>query len=168
MKNPLQWYAVYTKPRSEKKLADRLTEKGIEAYLPMRRTLKQWSDRKKMVSEPLISSYVFVNVIRKNYQDVLNTPGAVKYIWFSGKPAVIPENQINTLKLILSNDYEIDCVAATLPKGSSVRVNSGPLKGLTGELVQYAGKNRVVIRLDQVDKTILLTIATQLLEKVMG
>jgi transcription antitermination factor NusG len=168
MKNPLQWYAVYTKPRSEKKLADRLTDKGIEAYLPMRRTLKQWSDRKKMVSEPLISSYVFVNVLQENYQDVLNTPGAVKYIWFSGKPAVIPESQIQTLKLILNNDFEIDCVSTILPKGSTVQVNSGPLKGLTGELVQYAGKNRVVVRLDQIDKAIMLTIATQLLVAVNG
>ena len=64
--NP-NWYAVYTKPRSEKKLADRLNEHGIEAYLPLRKTLKQWSDRKKMVEEPLITSYVFVNITNENY-----------------------------------------------------------------------------------------------------
>jgi transcription antitermination factor NusG len=92
MEHQAHWYAVYTKPRSEKKLADLLNDKGIEAYLPMRRTLKQWSDRKKMVDEPLITSYVFVHVFRKNYFEVLNTPGAVKYIWFCGKPAVIPAN----------------------------------------------------------------------------
>ena len=95
MENTFHWYAVYTKPRNEKKLAERLNGKGIEAYLPMRRTLKQWSDRKKMVDEPLISSYVFVNVLQEHYFEVLNTPGAVKYIWFCGslfKPSSQIEN----------------------------------------------------------------------------
>ena len=92
MEHQAHWYAVYTKPGSEKKLADRLNEKGIEAYLPMRRTLKQWSDKKKMVDEQLITSYVFVHVFQKNYLTELNTPGAVKYIRFCGKPFVIPAN----------------------------------------------------------------------------
>jgi transcriptional antiterminator RfaH len=166
MENQAHWYAVYTKPRSEKKLADRLNDKGIEAYLPMRRTLKQWSDRKKMVDEPLISSYVFVNVPKENYFDVLNTPGAVKYIWFCGKPAVIPSNQIRTLKLIISNNLEIDCVSADLAKGAQVKVVSGPMKGLTGELLNYAGKHKVMIRLDPVEKALLLTISPGLLEVV--
>jgi transcription antitermination factor NusG len=168
MENQAHWYAVYTKPRSEKKLADRLNDKGIEAYLPMRRTLKQWSDRKKMVDEPLITSYVFVNIFRKNYFDVLNTPGAVKYIWFCGKPAVIPANQIQTLKLIMDNDLEIDCVSADLPQGTHVKVISGPMKELTGELLNYAGKHRVMIRLDHLDKALLLTISPHLLEVVRG
>jgi transcription antitermination factor NusG len=162
------WYAVYTKPRNEKKLADRLNEQGIEAYLPMRKTLKQWSDRKKMVSEPLISSYVFVNIFQKDYFEVLNTPGAVRYIWFSGKPAVIPSNQIQALKLILSQDLEVDCVSGTLPKGTRVKVVSGPLKELTGELLNYAGKHRVVIRLEHLEKALLLTISPQLLKAVKG
>jgi transcriptional antiterminator RfaH len=166
MESQLRWYAVYTKPRSEKKLADRLTEKGIEAYLPMRRTLKQWSDRKKMVDEPLISSYVFVNVPRENYFEVLNTPGAVKYIWFCGKPAVIPSNQIDALKLVLGNAPEIDCVSAGLLQGTRVRVTSGPMKELTGELLYHAGKHKVMIRLDHMEKALLLTLSPHLIEKV--
>lgn len=168
MENQLHWYAVYTKPRSEKKLADRLNEKGIEAYLPMRRTLRQWSDRKKMVDEPLISSYVFVNVPKQNYFEVLNTPGAVKYIWFSGKPAVIPENQIRTLKFIMGSNPEIDCVSSVLKQGMHVKVVSGPLKELTGELINDAGKRKVMIRLDHIDKVLLLTISPHLLEEVRG
>jgi len=166
MENQPHWYAVYTKPRNEKKLADRLNDKGIEAYLPMRRTLKQWSDRKKMVDEPLISSYVFVNVLRENYFTVLNTPGAVKYIWFCGKPAVIPENQIRTLKFIMGQNPEIDCVSADLRQGMHVKVISGPMKELTGELLNYAGKHKVMIRLDHLDKALLLTISPHFLEKV--
>ena len=165
MENLQHWYAVYTKPRSEKKLAERLKEQGIESYLPIRRTLKQWSDRKRMVDELLISSYVFVNIFKNNYYEVLNTPGAVRYIWFCGKPAVIPENQITTLKLILSQDMDIDCVSSTLPHGTRVRVVSGPMKELTGELLNYAGKHKVVIRIDHVEKAILLTISPALLAK---
>jgi transcription antitermination factor NusG len=165
MENLQHWYAVYTKPRSEKKLAERLKDQGIESFLPIRRTLKQWSDRKKMVDEPLISSYVFVNIFQYNYFEVLNTPGAVRYIWFCGKPAVIPESQIKTLKLILSQEVDIDCVSTTLPRGTVVKVVSGPLKELTGELVNYAGKHKVVIRIDHVEKAILLTISPALLEK---
>jgi transcriptional antiterminator RfaH len=167
MENQPQWYAVYTKPRSEKKLADRLNNKGIEAYIPMRRTLKQWSDRKKMVDEPLITSYVFVNIFQQNYFEVLNTPGAVKYIWFCGKPAVIPTNQILALKLVMSQDLKIECVSADLPKGTHVKVISGPMKELTGELLNYAGKHKVMIRLDHLDKVLLLTISPHFLEPIV-
>ena len=167
MDNQPHWYAVYTKPRSEKKLADRLNDKGIEVYLPMRKTLKQWSDRKKMVYEPLITSYVFVNIFQENYFEVLNTPGAVKYIWFCGKPAVIPANQILALKLIMSQDLKIDCVSDDLPKGTRVRVISGPMKELTGELLDYAGKYKVMIRLDHLDKVLLLTISPHFLEPIV-
>jgi len=168
MENYPHWYAVYTKPRSEKKLTDRLNERGIEAYLPLRKTLKQWSDRKKMVEEPLITSYVFVNITVENYFEVLNTPGAVRYIWFCGKPAVIPPDQIHTLKLITSGNIGIDCVPSTLQKGSLVKVISGSLKGLTGELLNHAGKNKVLIRLDHLEKALLLTISPNLLQEVTG
>jgi transcriptional antiterminator RfaH len=166
MENFPHWYAVYTKPRSEKILAERLNERGIEAYLPLRKTLKQWSDRKKMVVEPLISSYVFVNISQDHYFEVLNTPGAVRYIWFCGKPAVIPGNQIHTLKLITTGDFEAECVPSTLQKGSAVKVISGPMKGLTGELLNHAGKHKVLIRLDHLEKALLLSISPQLLEEV--
>jgi transcriptional antiterminator RfaH len=167
MENQAHWYAVYTKPRSEKKLANRLNDQGIEAYLPLRRTLKQWSDRKKMVDEPLISSYVFVRIFQEHYFTVLNTPGAVKYIWFCGKPAAIPETQISTLKLILGEE-EIDCVSAGLLQGTRVKVTSGPLKGLTGELINYAGKHRVMVRIDHLEKALLLTISPHLLEPIVN
>ena len=168
MENHPHWYAVHTKPRSEKKLAGRLNERGIEAYLPLRKTLKQWSDRKKMVEEPLITSYVFVNITKENYFEVLNTPGAVRYVWFCGKPAVIPPGQIHTLKLITSGNMDIDCVPSTLQKGTYVKVISGSLRGLTGELLNHAGKNKVLIRLDHLDKALLLTISPTLLEEVRG
>jgi transcriptional antiterminator RfaH len=158
------WYAVYTKPRSEKKLAMRLNQKSIEAYLPLRKTLKQWSDRKKLVEEPMISSYVFVKVNPENYFEVLNTPGAVKFIWFSGKPAIIPEKQIQNLKLLTGANIDIETASNDLPKGTHVRVVTGPLVGLTGELVSFAGKHKVLIRIDHLDKVLLVTVSPNNLE----
>jgi len=166
MEDSRNWYAVYTKPRYEKKLTKYLIDKGIEAYLPLSKTIRQWSDRKKIVEVPLMSSYVFVNVIPDQYYEVLNTPGAVKYIWFGGKPAIIPAKQIETLKLIIDSDLEVNCVSGIIPKGSIIKVASGPLKGLSGELLTYAGKHKVIVRIDHLDKVLMITISPQLLETV--
>jgi len=161
------WYAVYTKPRSEKKLAQRLNEKRIEAYVPLRKTLKQWSDRKKLVEEPMISSYVFVNVDQENYFEVLNTPGAVRFIWFSGKPAIIPDKQIQNLKLVTGANIDVECAGNDFPKGTHVRVVTGPLNGLTGELISTAGKHKVLIRIDHLDKVLLVTVSPNNLEPLV-
>jgi len=168
MEQELHWYAVYTKSRYEKKLASSLQEKGIEAYVPLRKVLKQWSDRKKMVDEPLIRSYCFVKVGKQQYFEVLNTPGAVRYVWFSGKPATIPEKQINVLKVIAGSDIEVETLSGNIEPGTLVRVIAGPLIGLTGELIRHAGKNKVIIRIDHLDTSLSLTISPLLLEKVIS
>jgi len=158
------WYAVYTKSRQEKKLAERLTEAGIEAYVPLQKVLRQWSDRKKMVEMPLIRSYCFVKITMRQYYDVLNTPGAVRYVWFSGKPAPIPDRQIDLLKVITGANVPVDVIRAGFEPGSPVRVIAGPLAGLEGELIRFAGKSKVVVRIDHLDQALAVTIATQLLE----
>jgi len=144
-----------------------LQEKGIEAYVPLRKVIKQWSDRKKMVSEPLIRSYCFVRVTPVRYQDVLNTPGAVKYIWFSGKPAAIPDRQIDLLKIITGSDTDVEChPVSRMKEGMKVRVVAGPLQGIEGELLIIAGKNRVIVRIDHLDQALTLTISPMLLEEI--
>jgi transcription antitermination factor NusG len=160
------WYAVYTRSRFEKRLMDLLIAKGIEAYVPLRKVMKQWSDRRKMVEEPMIRSYCFVKVTPLHYQDVLNTPGAVRYIWFSGKPASIPEWQIDTLKAITGSGVEVECVPDTFQPGAKVKVNGGPLLGFTGELVTIANKKKVIIRIDHLNQVLTLSISPSLIEVV--
>lgn len=138
---------------------DLLLEKGIEAYVPMRKVLHQWSDRKKYIDEPIIRSYCFVKVNLKNYYDVLNTPGAVRYVWFSGKPAAIPDNQIKTLKIITGSDIEIDCLPDTFKPGTRVIINSGPLTGISGELVSVSRKKKVIIRIDHLKQVLTISIS---------
>ena len=162
----MQWYAVYTHSRAEKRLMELLTARGIEAYVPLRKVVHQWSDRKKIVEEPLIRSYCFVKVDYREYYNVLNTPGAVRYIWFSGKPATIPDRQIETLKVIGSNNLEMDCLPDTFRHGMHVRVTSGPLMGVEGELVNIANKKKVIIRFDQLNQVISISISPDMLEIV--
>jgi transcriptional antiterminator RfaH len=162
----MHWYAVYTKSRQEKILARKLEEKNIEAYLPLRKTLRQWSDRRKIVIEPLIRSYVFVHIDTTSYDIVLSTPGAVRYIWFGGKPAAIPEEQINLLKVIAGSNIDAEPVSKNLEPGTPVRVIAGPMTGLTGELANIAGKNRFIVRLDHIEQSISLSISPHLLEVI--
>jgi transcriptional antiterminator RfaH len=160
------WYAVYTKSRQEKKLAERLVTRGIEAWIPIRKTLKQWSDRKKWVEEVLVRSYVFVRIFPASYDAVLNNPGVVRFIWFNGKPAVIPDNQITMLKLVTGSAAVITPVPCNFEPGTPVRVIAGPLSGITGELINIDKKDQVIVRIDHITTALSLTISPQLLEAV--
>ena len=158
------WHAVYTRSRFEKRLMELLIARGIEAYVPIRRVVHQWSDRKRTVEEPIIRSYCFVRVTECEYQTVLNTPGAVRYVWFSGRPAVIPDRQIDILRVITGADIEAECLPDTFQKGTRVTVKAGPLYGLTGELVNISNKKKVIVRIDHLNQVLTLTISPMLLE----
>jgi transcription antitermination factor NusG len=161
-----RWYAVYTRSRHEKKLMDLLLEKDIEAYVPIRRLLHQWSDRKKYVETPIIRSYCFVKVNNTNYFEVLNTPGAVRYVWFSGRPASIPDRQIQVLKAITGAQVDIECLPDYFKPGLKVVINSGPLMGIGGELISVANKKKVIIRIEQLKQVLTLSISPLQLDTV--
>ena len=94
----MEWFALYTKPRNEKKVAENLAAIGIEVYCPIVTTLKQWSDRKKKVESPLIPSYVFVKIEEANRKDVFQVAGVVQYVFWLGKPAKIKPQELEALK----------------------------------------------------------------------
>jgi transcriptional antiterminator RfaH len=160
-----KWYAVYTNPRAEKQVFIRLVEDGIEAFLPLQKTFRRWSDRKKLVEKPLLSSYVFVKVVPRNFPKVYKTPGVVKFIIFEGQPASIPQNQIDNLRLIINSDAEIEVTSEKFEKGDTVEVVTGALVGLTGELIKIGGKKRVIVRIDRLDQNLVLTIPVSFLKK---
>lgn len=142
------WYAAYTKSRSEKKVLIELEALGIEAYLPLQKKLRQWSDRKKWVEMPLIPGYIFVYINKIEYYKVLDVFGIVSYVRFEGKPATIPENQIDTIKLFLrQKEIEIDVSFEKFISGDAVEVIGGPLIGLYGQLITIKGKKRVTVQL---------------------
>lgn len=160
------WYAVYTNPRAEKKTYTLLTQRGFEAYLPLLKLLKQWSDRKKWVEEPLFRSYLFVRVSEREYLDVLQVQGVVKYITFSGKAAIIRDEQIDTIKLLLSSEAELDITEHEFKKGEQVTIKAGPFIGLKGELIDLQSSKRFLVRFDQLGKSIVLNIPVVYLEPV--
>jgi len=161
-----KWYAVYTKPRAEKLVYKRLVDSGIETFLPLQKTMRQWSDRRKMVEKPLLSSYIFVKTQPKFFPVVYKTVGVVRLITFEGKAVAIPEYQINNLRLIINSDAEVEVTTEKLDKGDIVEVTTGSLKGLIGELIKINSRKRVVIRLDKIDQNIVLTIPAAFLKKV--
>ncbi len=149
-----RWLALYTRPRFEKKIQKVLVEQNIECYLPMIKTLRQWSDRRKWVEVPLFSSYIFVKVSHLEYLSVLNAPGSVKFVSFEGNAVEIPEKQIEAIKWVLSTNIETEPLEEKIPEGSKVEVIKGPLMGLIAEMTRYNNKNIIMLRIEQLDKSI--------------
>jgi transcription antitermination factor NusG len=143
-----KWYAVYIRANNEKKVFDHLKEQNIECYLPIKKTLRKWSDRKKWIDVPLFRCYVFVNVSYIEFFRVLRIPGVVYYVSFGGEPQSIPDNQIEYIqRLVEQEDREVEVSYNDLKKGSEAEILVGPLKGLHGEVVRLNGQFRLVIRL---------------------
>lgn len=151
-KKNYNWYAIYTRANREKKLFDNLQKKNIECYLPQRKVLKVWSDRKKWVEEPLFKCYIFVKVSHKEFFNVLNAPGAVCYVSFGGRAQSIPEHQILNIKNFLSHvDREVTLTYEHIQKGDTIEVFYGSLKGVKGEVTNICGQTRLVIRIDSLN-----------------
>src|SRR6202161_1260410 len=132
-----KWYPVYTNPRSEKKACQALVNKGIETYLPLRRQLKQWSDRKKWVEEPFIKSYLFVHIAEREQGAVLMTRRIARFIYFGSKIAAMPDRQIDDLKLLMTSSLELEITEENLLPGEKITLKAGPLKGMKGEIISY-------------------------------
>ena len=161
-----KWYALYTRPRAEKQVYQRLAEAGIETFLPLQKTYRMWSDRKKMVEKPLLTSYVFVKTKSKYFPEVYKAQGVVKFVTFEGHPASIPHKQIDNLRLLINSDEEIEVTGEQFAKGDNVEVTNGSLVGLTGELITIGSKKRVVVRIDKLEQNILLKIPIAFLRKI--
>lgn len=116
------WHVLYTKPRHEVKALERLAQNGFEVYCPMKTTLKQWSDRKKKVSEPLLPSYIFIKITEKKRAIPLLDPSVLNYIFWLGKPAIIRDNEIDTLKGIISKDKVQEFEVRNLKTGDEIEI----------------------------------------------
>lgn len=163
--NDKRWHALYTRPRWEKKVLKYLEEANIETFLPLRRTLKQWSDRKKWVEEPLFRSYIFVHIHPAEYYRALNINGVVRYVTFEGKAAVIPDRQIAMVKDLLAMNIEMEVVDETLRPGERVIIRFGPLKDVEGELVEFRSKSVVALRIDHISGAILASVPANYVQR---
>ena len=166
VKDNKKWFAIYVKSRSEKKVLKLLEDIGVESFLPLITRVKQWSDRKKKIEEPLFRSYLFVNIPLSDYYTVLNVNGVVKFITFEKKPVPVPNNQIIAIKEYL-NDTELHSIDyEDFKEGELVRIKSGQMKDLIGRFIKINGKHRVIIDIEAVGQSIPINIARSNVEAV--
>ena len=147
-KDDLYWFAVYTKPRWEKKVARLLDDLGIENYCPLNKVVKQWSDRKKVILEPLFKSYVFVRVKDSEKWDLKNVNGILNFVYWLGKPARIKEEDIFTIKKFLNEflDIQVEEISR-LTVNAKVRIKQGLLMNYNGVLIEING-SRAKVRIE--------------------
>ena len=136
------WYAVYTRPRWEKKVASALERRQIESYCPLNQVTRQWSDRRKIVEEPLFCYYVFVRVPDSKKQLVRETEGIINFVYWLGKPAMIPDHEIELIQRFLRDYKDVSLEKFPLRHNALVEVTAGPLMNHRGRIVEL-GKNRV-------------------------
>lgn len=143
------WHVVYTRPRWEKKVAEVLEKKGIEQYCPLNKVQKQWHDRKKMIDEPLFTSYVFVRVSGSEHSRIKSIPGIVNFVHWLGKPAIVREEEIDAIRSFL-NEYKAVSIEKTSVKiNDVVKITQGPLIHREGRIVQI-NNNSVKIELPSI------------------
>ncbi len=142
-----KWLAVYTRPRWEKKVNQLLGEKGIESYCPLNKVRRKWSDRVKVVEEPLFKSYVFVKVNDEDRSNVRMTNGAINFVYWDGKPAVIKEKEITAIKRFL-NEYEnVEARPMEIKLNQRVRITNGTLMDQEGKVIDIRHK-KVKVAID--------------------
>lgn len=168
MSNALKWYAVYTNPRAEKKVAAELGKRGYTYYLPLQKTQKQWSDRKKWVEEPLFKSYLFIYTnLELHYYDILGIQGLVKFIRIGSEIATLRDSQIDDIKLALEQTQDIELSHDKIESGTLVEVIAGPLKGRRGLVLEKSGNKYFSIEIEQLKTTLLLSLPANYL-KISG
>jgi len=162
------WYALYVKSRAEKKVLTQLEDKGIEAFLPLVTRIKQWSDRKKKVEEPLFKSYVFVHSTEKERYSVLSTYGVVKFVTFEHKAVVVPDNQIIAIKRYIDDfeEEENTLKNTELKEGQMVRIIAGPMMGLIGRLQSVKSKKHLIVYIETVGQYISVSIPRTKIEPI--
>ena len=160
-----KWIAVYTKPRHEKTVEKELQKRGFEVYLPLLKQRRKWSDRKKWVEFPLFRSYIFVKTEIKNALFVLQTLGVVKVVKFGGEVAVIQNDSIQAIKLMIEGGYRPEATDYFV-KGDPVEVKDGPLKGLVGEVIRVDNHDRLLVRVDAIQHSVSVQINRAFLKSV--
>ncbi len=137
---PKKWLAVYTRPRWEKKVNKLFVEKGLESYCPLNKVRRKWSDRIKLVEEPLFKSYVFVKVSEEDRAIVRMTTGAINFVYWNGKPAVVKEREINAIKNFLDEYENVEARPLELKVNQRVRVTKGTLMDQEGKVLDVRHK----------------------------
>ncbi|HEY1025497.1 MAG TPA: UpxY family transcription antiterminator [Sphingobacteriaceae bacterium] len=140
-----KWYAVYTKPRWEKKVSDGLCRSRIENYCPLNKVVRQWSDRKKTIEEPLFTSYVFVKINANDHTNVRRVDGVVNFVYWLGKPAVIRDEEINSIRDFLKEYSNVSIQKVSAKVDDQIKITSGPFAEMVGRVIAVKTKTVKVL-----------------------
>ena len=166
-KKDLRWMAVYTFPRAEKKVSERLRQAGFDQYLPLKRVKRRWSDRVKWVDFPVIPSYVFVKCRPAERDQVLQMDGVVQFVRNRGLPAIIRDEEMERMWKFLADIDRMTRCEASFEPGRTVKIEASPLRGNTGEVV-YSKDTRVCINLTSIGLQIRAEVEAALVSELTG
>ncbi len=161
----MPWYVLYTKPRNEKKIAALLSEQDFFVYCPVKEEIRQWSDRKKKVTEPVFKSYVFVflNDYKAESPKILQIPGALHFLWWNKQPGIVREHEIESIRHFLTS-YKHAKIDTALSPGESVIITEGILADKNGVVLHTQG-NVVYLQLKSIGLNMIARIPAQSLKK---
>ena len=167
METEKKWYAVYTKPRWEKKIDTRLIKKGIESWCPLQKIERQWSDRKKIIEDPLFKSYVFVKIDPSEKTNVLMTDGVLNFVHYLGKPAVIKTEEIENIKSYLAEkDASIFIISSEgFQEDTKIKVKQGVFMGNEGTVLR-SGKKKVYVKLESLGQVMVVEFPAEFLTRI--
>ena len=143
----MKWYVVYTRPRWEKKVSSILDQKGIENYCPLNKVVKQGSERKKTVMEPLFKGYVFVKIEDTKKWEIKKVDGIINYIHWLGKPAIVKDSEITAIRRFLTEFENVEVVDNQLEVNSIVKINQGVLMDYKGIVIEIID-NKARVQID--------------------
>jgi transcription antitermination factor NusG len=156
-KEDLQWWAIYTRHQHEKVVADVLSAKGFEVFLPLYDSIRRWKDRQKLLSLPLFPCYVFVRGGISRRLPIISTPGVHMALTYGDQIAVIPEKEIDAIRRTIEGPFRIE-PHPFLRCGDRVRVIRGSLQGVEGILIRKKNQYRLVLSVDMLAKSVAVEI----------
>jgi len=158
------WFVFNSISRQEKVVHADLSEDGYESYLPLHKVRRKWSDRYKWVEEPLFRSYVFVRVSSREYFKILQHRAVLKYVGFGGKPSVVRDYQMDALRRALGENIDFKITSDRFKPGQPVDVTAGPMCGCSGEIIRYAGKKSLLVRIGETGYSMIVQMPAAFLE----
>lgn len=161
-----KWFAVYTRYKGEKMAFRQLAKKGVSAYLPLQKHTRRYTRKVKEVELPLISCYVFVKITTQQYVKVLETETVVDFVRFSKNLISIPEEEIDLMKRVLGENWEVEAEPFSLTPGDYVEIGAGNLVGLRGRLIDHRDKQQVLVDLERLGYSLRISVDKSLLRKV--
>ncbi len=167
MDNHFNWYAIYTKCHHERRVKRFLEIKSLNAFLPLRKALSRRKDRIKIIELPLFPGYLFVESDSKWFAEILKIPGVAYILGYNGVPSPVPEEEINSVKILVDSNAEIDS-SSYISEGDSVIIIEGPFKGVSGKLLSNdCSKYKLAVSIELLNQSVVVDLPKEAIEKYL-